>query len=58
MPQVDIKSIENGPNVILVDGKTFTVMCRCGGSKNAPYCDGTHAKVDFSAPATETKIVN
>ncbi len=22
-------------------------LCRCGESKNKPYCDGTHVKVDF-----------
>ncbi|MGM9321154.1 (4Fe-4S)-binding protein [Deinococcus aquaticus] len=26
-------------------------LCRCGHSSNKPYCDGTHAKVDWkSAP--------
>jgi CDGSH-type Zn-finger protein/uncharacterized Fe-S cluster protein YjdI len=24
-------------------------FCRCGGSKNKPYCDGTHAKNGFQA---------
>jgi len=24
-----------------------TAFCRCGGSGNKPYCDGTHQKVDF-----------
>ena len=25
------------------------VLCRCGASKNKPFCDGTHADFDFSA---------
>lgn len=24
-----------------------TAFCRCGGSENKPYCDGTHKKIDF-----------
>jgi CDGSH-type Zn-finger protein len=27
-------------------------LCRCGHSKNKPYCDGTHAKVKFSGTET------
>ncbi len=22
-------------------------LCRCGGSKNKPFCDGTHKNVEF-----------
>ena len=29
--------------------KKVTALCRCGGSSNKPYCDGTHAKLGFSS---------
>jgi CDGSH-type Zn-finger protein/uncharacterized Fe-S cluster protein YjdI len=57
-----VTPIKNGPlkvegNLELVSGTGRTVnrttqafLCRCGGSQNKPYCDGTHSKLGFTAP--------
>jgi CDGSH-type Zn-finger protein len=31
----------------VVDDGVAYALCRCGGSANKPYCDGTHAQIDF-----------
>lgn len=56
MPKVVIESSENGPNLVKVDDKVVTALCRCGGSSNKPYCDGTHTKINFSAKAEKVGI--
>ena len=56
---VVIKEMPGGPyvitgevKVIKKDGSEEMVtgprgFCRCGHSKNKPFCDGTHAKIGF-----------
>ena len=50
---------ERVPAVVELDPGTY-YWCRCGSSKNQPYCDGSHAGTDFTPMAveiTETKRV-
>ncbi|MCI4348171.1 MAG: CDGSH iron-sulfur domain-containing protein [Thermoplasmata archaeon] len=58
MPRVEVQSLENGPNQVLVDGQLVAELCRCGQSSTKPICDGTHEEVGFQAPAVRTKILD
>ena len=47
---------ENGPYAVQaalqIDGQATqyrTTLCRCGQSKNKPFCDNTHRESDFRA---------
>jgi hypothetical protein len=54
MSQISIQALDNGPfhvkgDTLLLDGEGKTMdttselyLCRCGLSKNSPYCDGSH----------------
>ena len=54
-----IQCVENGPYMVkgpvALKGEkgepiaTTVVMslCRCGGSKSKPFCDGTHSQIGF-----------
>jgi CDGSH-type Zn-finger protein len=56
MSDVVIRSTENGPNLVIVDGKVVQAWCRCGGSTLMPFCDGTHKKNGFMAKTHEVKV--
>jgi CDGSH-type Zn-finger protein len=60
---VQIQTRENGPylvqgpvTIVDADGTEFQLpegkaiaLCRCGGSTNKPFCDGTHSRTGFAA---------
>jgi CDGSH-type Zn-finger protein len=64
MTEIRIRCRENGPFLVegpftLVDpaGNTYKLnsekpaiaLCRCGQSKNRPFCDGTHRTAGFES---------
>jgi CDGSH-type Zn-finger protein len=46
--------LRGGVQVVSADGFHYEIrnrvtLCRCGASKNKPFCDGTHAAIKFKA---------
>ena len=44
----DVRLIDWNGNEYPIDKRPF-VLCRCGQSKNRPFCDGTHKVIGFQA---------
>ena len=66
--QMTIKVRESGPYLVThcqmlksLDGSVYksegtVALCRCGGSKNKPYCDGTHTTNGFSGEKDPDRV--
>ena len=60
--RMQINALDNGPFLVkgavsVTDAKgnefraerASVALCRCGGSKTKPFCDGTHSRLGFRA---------
>lgn len=69
---VKITVTEDGPlkvegpiELVAHDGTTIPVregraawLCRCGGSKNKPFCDGAHSKIGFAGAEAAVRALD
>lgn len=54
-PEGAVKLVDADGNDYDLSGKTAFSLCRCGGSVNKPFCDGTHSKLGFEAAEAAVK---
>jgi CDGSH-type Zn-finger protein len=66
LPSTKVTIFNNGPmriegdfEIVDQDGKTFGLggrtglsLCRCGHTANAPFCDGSHKRENFTSGVT------
>jgi len=49
-PESVVEMVDADGNKYDLTGKTSFALCRCGGSANKPFCDGSHKTNGFQAP--------
>ena len=54
-PEGTIELVDANGNAYDLTGKTAFSLCRCGGSINKPFCDGTHPRMGFQAAEAAVK---
>lgn len=54
-PEGTIELVDANGNQYDLTGKPAFSLCRCGGSVNKPFCDGTHSKIGFQGAELAVK---
>jgi len=50
-----VELVDADGNKYDLTGKTNFALCRCGGSVNKPFCDGTHSRIGFQGAESAVK---
>jgi CDGSH-type Zn-finger protein len=48
----DFEMVDQEGKAFGLGGRTAVAICRCGHSSNAPFCDGTHKRQNFTSAVT------
>jgi CDGSH-type Zn-finger protein len=54
-PEGPVELVDAYGNHFDLTGKPAFSLCRCGGSVNKPFCDGTHSRIGFQAAELAVK---
>lgn len=54
-PEGSVELVDAQGNKYDLTGKAAFSLCRCGGSINKPFCDGTHSKTGFQGAELAVK---
>jgi CDGSH-type Zn-finger protein len=54
-PEGSIELVDVNGTAYDLTGKPAFSLCRCGGSVNKPFCDGTHSRIGFQGAELAVK---
>jgi CDGSH-type Zn-finger protein len=54
-PEGSVELVDVDGNKFDLTGKPAFSLCRCGGSTNKPFCDGTHSRIGFQGAELAVK---
>ena len=57
-PEGAVELVDAAGNPYDLTGKTAFSLCRCGGSVNKPFCDGTHSRIGFQGAESAVKAAD
>jgi CDGSH-type Zn-finger protein len=57
-PEGSVELVDINGNKYDLTGKSAFSLCRCGGSVNKPFCDGTHSRIGFQAAESAVKAAD